>query len=102
MRLGYELACKLGAILQAEAAQDYDYRNLLTHEAIALALRMNLNAGIRIDMAEPDWPVAYIELPQGQITYHLACHDVAWDGHTTEEKNQRIRQFIDAVSLSKG
>ena len=97
----YQLACKLDVILQAEAANDYDYRNLLVYEAMTLALRMDLKAGIRIDLAEPDWPVAYIELPTGQITYHLPRHDTPWDGHTTEEKNRRIRKFIMDIASSE-
>lgn len=101
MRLHYELACKLSVILEADAENRYDYRNILVYEAVALALRSNLKAGIRIDLKEPEWPVAYIELPTGQITYHLPQHGAPWDNHTTEIKNTRIKQFVADIAESK-
>ncbi len=53
-----------------------------------------MKAGIRFDPEEPDWPVAFIELPTGQISYHLEPHDIAWDKHTTEEKQIRILNYV--------
>lgn len=57
------------------------------------------------DPDEPDWPVVIIETPNGQMSWHIAPDDVdlfthvrptdracrGWDGHTTEEKYDRIR-----------
>lgn len=56
---------------------------------------------------EPDaeWPVVFVNLPTGQATWHIAKADLDlfthvrtdlvedWDGHTTEEKYARIRQY---------
>ena len=72
----------------------YQNRNLFTYELIAMALRHGYKAGIRIDPTEPEWPIAFIELPTGQISYHLKQHDVVWDDHTTEQKRLRILSFI--------
>lgn len=60
------------------------------------------------DTANPDWPVLTLELPTGQASWHIAKADLplfahvrdadqaeataAYDGHTTDEKNARIRQ----------
>lgn len=58
------------------------------------------------DPEYPDWPVVYVELPTGQASWHIspddwwifACvprkHGAPWDGHTTEDKYQRIRDLI--------
>lgn len=55
------------------------------------------------DEGEPDWPVVTIESPYGQMTWHVSPDDVdlfdflpedetaLWDGHTTEEKYERLR-----------
>ena len=77
----------------------YSNRALYTYEAIALALQCGYEAGIRLDPAEPEWPAAFIELPTGQISYHLKQHSVAWDQHTTEQKRLRILEFVATVSV---
>lgn len=76
---------------------DYPYRNRLVLRALALAAENGYQAGIRIDPAEPEWPVAYIELPTGQVSWHLPQHTVPFDGHTTAEKHQRIARFAATV-----
>lgn len=76
----------------------YSNRNLFVYEAIPLALRCGYKAGIRIDPSEPEWPVAFIDLPTGQISYHLEQFKDGWDGHTTEQKRLRLFAFIAAVS----
>ncbi len=53
------------------------------------------------DPQAPDWPVLYISLPTGQCCWHIGADDLelfphvvgggdTWDGHTTEEKYQRV------------
>ncbi|HEX3781715.1 MAG TPA: hypothetical protein VHX38_18790 [Pseudonocardiaceae bacterium] len=76
---------------------DYDVRYPLVFEALALALDLDMRAGIRIDPSEPDWPVVYIELPTGQVSWHLPQHGREWDQHSTDEKHQRIEQFVNQV-----
>lgn len=58
---------------------------------------------IGVDPKEPDWAVVYIETPKGQLSWHIASDDMdlfsdvpflgsaKWDGHTTEEKYERLR-----------
>ncbi len=73
---------------------DYDVRNRLVIHALGFADLLGYLSGIRIDPAEPEWPVAYIELPQGQITYHLSQHPLPWDGHSTATKFERIEAYV--------
>ena len=55
------------------------------------------------DPAEPDWPVLYLQLPTGQVSYHFSPEDAGllegvrkglsfekWDGHTQEERSHRL------------
>jgi hypothetical protein len=61
-------------------------------------------AWISTDLAEPDWPVVYVDTPAGQLSWHIAPRDmdlfegvprglVPWDGHTTEQKYERLRKL---------
>ncbi len=90
---------RLAAVLCAIEAHDtdYDVRYDLVFEALHLAARCRYPFGFRLDPDESEWPCAYIELPTGQVSWHLPQHPVAWDGHSTEEKYQRIRRFVEEV-----
>lgn len=73
---------------------NYAYRNKLILIALGLAAEIGYPCGIRIDPEEPKWPVVFIELPVGQVSWHLPEHKETYDGHTTEEKYRRISKFI--------
>jgi hypothetical protein len=61
------------------------------------------------DPAEPEWPVVYVNTPQGQCSWHLSPEDVdlfghveqvaaddpraRWDGHSTVEKYRRLAKL---------
>jgi hypothetical protein len=74
-----------------ENDQEYTTRYVLVLQAVAVAAEIGWDAGFRIDPAEPEWPVAYIELPAGQVSWHLPQHVKVWDGHDTAEKYRRCR-----------
>jgi hypothetical protein len=73
---------------------DYDERYDLVWVAVINARRAGYAAGVRIDPAEPDWPVVHIELPTGQVTWHMPQHETPWDGHDTPEKYRRVNKFV--------
>ncbi|MFE5871629.1 hypothetical protein ACFQ6V_23695 [Streptomyces roseifaciens] len=64
------------------------------------------------DPNAPDWAVVIIEAPTGQLSWHIAERDLplfehveptnricrGWDGHTTEEKYERLRQHTRHLS----
>lgn len=87
----------LRQVLAEIAAHDTQYaeRYVLVFRAIPLALAAGYRAGVRIDDAEPGWPVAYIELPTGQVSWHMPEHEHPFDGHSTDEKYQRVRAFVE-------
>lgn len=72
---------------------NYERRYALVLQALAIAQIYGIKSGIRIDPKEPEWPVAFIELPTGQVSWHLPQHPNEWDGHDTEEKYRRCREY---------
>lgn len=70
--------------------KDYDERYIAVLKAIACAKACGYDAGFRFDPDNPEWPVAYIELPTSQVSWHMPQHPHKWDGHTIEEKFRRI------------
>lgn len=73
---------------------DYERRYKCVLGAMDLAAQYGYKTGYRIDLAEPEWPVAFIELPTGQISWHMPQFPDAWDGHTTEQKFERIAEYV--------
>lgn len=93
---------RLAAVLQQIHQHDTDYvaRYPLVYRALALALDIGHAAGVRIDPAEPDWPVVYIDLPTGQVSWHMPAFAIEYDGHTTDEKYQRIADYAASQATS--
>ncbi|MEA5366068.1 hypothetical protein VA596_41530 [Amycolatopsis sp., V23-08] len=73
---------------------NYVIRYPLVVRALGIAAELGYVVGIALDPAEPAWPVVYIELPAGQVSWHMPAYGGEYDGHTTPEKYQRIRDFI--------
>lgn len=64
------------------------------------------------DPEEPDWPVLFVDLPSGQVSWHIAPDDLdlfghvrlgsaAWDGHSTQEKYARLDAHTCAVATQR-
>jgi hypothetical protein len=72
------------------------------HLVAFLAAAYNSTIGFT-DPDEPDWAVVTIDTPEGQMAWHISPDDMdlfghvsnypdaRWDGHTTEEKYERLR-----------
>jgi hypothetical protein len=63
----------------------------------------------RADPDAPDWPVIFIRLPAGQVSWHVNPEDLdlfdhvnvgteTWDGHTTDEKYARLDAHTRALT----
>jgi len=103
-------------IIDERISQEIDTRNKAYAErnmCIALIARLAEMLGYNVGMKrhegedwEDDWRhVIFIDLPTGQLSWHLHDSEMEnfpgivpylkeWDGHTTEEKYQRIAAFI--------
>lgn len=73
---------------------NYAVRNPKILQALGIASTLGYPCGIKMDIDEPKWPCIYIELPVGQVSWHLPEHTEAFDGHTTALKFFRITNFI--------
>ena len=87
------LADYLRDIEEWEKEKNYDDRNEDIYQALSVAARLRYPCGVRIDPTQPEWPVVYIELPDGQISWHLPQHTREWDKHNTEEKYRRCHDY---------
>lgn len=78
----------------------YTDRNLAVLALARLAVKSGYRAGVR--ERESDWPIITVDLPSGQVTWHVPRRDVPddlpdypaeWDGHNLREKQDRVRSF---------
>lgn len=89
---------------EASDQEYYNYRNELVYKAVIIARNTGYVAGFLIhtpvtDIIEKNWDhkwgvVAYIELPTGQVSWHIESPDIKYDGHTYVDKRNRIDEFI--------
>jgi len=75
--------------------EEYEVRYGLVLEALWLADTLGFEAGFRFDPGEPEWPAAFVELPTGQVSWHMPQFGAPWDGHSVAEKNRRIAAWIE-------
>lgn len=80
---------------------NYEDRYGYVLAALHVANLCGYPAGFRIDPEQPEWPVAYIELPlAGQVSWHMPQHPTPYDGHTTSEKYVRCQVYRDRLAYA--
>jgi len=88
--------------LESDTLQEaYLDRNQAVQLVAILAKLVGYPVGMKRDDA---WPIIYIQLPTGQVSWHLPLSQVrvakiaddefSWDGHSLDEKRQRIEQYL--------
>ncbi len=91
---------KTGSSTMEEAYFD---RNQAVMALARFAQSQGYTVGIQEDPAHPDWPVLLIDLPTGQVSWHLFRTELTgdwpvykkkWDGHGLIEKRDRMKRFI--------
>jgi hypothetical protein len=93
-RASVDLPTALGMIEKYDKAGNYEKRAVFVYHALALAARLGMECGIRYDSSEgAAWPVVSIVLPTGEVAWHCKATSKAYDGHSTEEKYERIRAY---------
>ncbi|MDH4317171.1 MAG: hypothetical protein OEV64_02165 [Desulfobulbaceae bacterium] len=84
----------------------YFDRNQAVMALARLAEKLGWEVGLKTDPTEPDWPVLMIDLPTGQVGYHLPKNEIVgewpeytkeWDGHSLEDKRRRIVKLLTDV-----
>ncbi len=84
-------------VLTANAAA-FAERYELVFACIHAAIQLGYPAGFQLDPNEPGWPVAFIELPTGQVSWHMPAHPNPYDGHSVAEKYARIGDYGSSVT----
>jgi len=75
---------------------NYDKRYHLVFEAMSIAGKLGYPTGQRQE--DEEWYILYIHLSEhGQISWHMPSNKIKWDGHTTDEKYKRCREFSSSV-----
>ena len=86
-------------------SEAYFDRNQAAMALAKLAQAQGMTVGLRIDPNEPEWPVLFVFLPTGQVSWHLPKDEVVgqfpeyeqeWDRHDLEVKRNRMEEFINA------
>ena len=92
---------------EARAERDKAYRE---RAALVAYLSAVYPSVMLTDSADPDWPIVFVSTPSGQMSWHIAATDTdlfqhvpattcpTWDGHTTDEKYQRLRELTRTVA----
>ena len=87
---------------QSEPDEAYVDRNLAVQVLAILANQKGYQIGIR--NREDDWPILYVDLPTGQVSWHIPKDEIVallpdypgeWDGHDLKEKRDRLRRFLE-------
>lgn len=104
-RVAQKLLDQQGDISRLETERDGAYRERA--HLVALLASLHPSHIGHTDPAAPDWAVVVVETPAGQLSWHIAPRDMdlfthvrptdrvcrGWDGHTTDEKYERVRQL---------
>lgn len=88
---------RLGSTVE-QTDENYAKRNTAIYQAVATARAAGFIANVAPDASDPRWCIAYIELPEGQVSWHIPAHPTKWDGHTTEQKYARCATFYGRVA----
>jgi len=75
-------------------AAAYARRNTLIWSALAQAHAAGVPAGVGYDPTDPRPIVVFLELPGGQVSWHLPAHQAGWDGHSTTTKYSRVTAYV--------
>ena len=83
-------------------AAAYAVRNSMIWWALAEAQSAGVPAGIGYDPADPRPVVVYLQLPTGQVSWHLPAHPTGFDGHDTATKYARVDAYTRQHGLTGG
>ena len=80
----------------------YD-RNLCVQAMLKMAQKLGFITGLKED---PEWPILYIDLPTGQVSWHIPKQEILTDfpeynekcdGHNLQEKRRRLIDYMEMV-----
>ena len=91
--------------IKNESTPDEAYldRNLVVQVLARLSRELGYKVGIKDDSK---WPILYIDLPTGQVSWHIPKKELIgdwpiyqgkWDGHDLETKRNRLKAYMEAM-----
>jgi hypothetical protein len=83
----------------------YEERNRIVALVVFLARRQGYKTGCKKDPEDPEYPIVFIDLPCGQVSWRVHGSDLRyfpslgpypkeWDKHTSREKYDRILRMV--------
>ena len=89
--------------MRNDSSKNKAYREV---NELASALASLFPSWVGVDPSEPDWPVLYVQLPTGQVSWHIGKDDAdliegiaregsAWEGHTREDRSARLQALVE-------
>ena len=81
----------------------YAERNRIAQALGRMAMEMKYNVGIKNDSEDNEYVILYIDLPTGQVSWHIPKRELIgefpeyqeeWDGHQIETKIERVEKYI--------
>ena len=92
---------------ESKSSEAYMDRNLCVQVMARMAQKLGYNMGIK---ENGEWPILYIDLPTGQVSWHISKPDLKgifqtyledWDGHDVEIKRMRLLEYIKNEEVEK-
>ena len=95
------------AALERQKDGAYTERNRLISALAWMAIAFGWRAGVWAS-DEPGWNLVFVETPNGQLSWHYSDSEAdlfeglppyigPWDGHTTEEKYERLSNLFQII-----
>ena len=87
-----------------ESTPDEAYldRNLAVQVMAKMAQELHYRVGVKDE--KTDWPILYVDLPTGQVSWHipkkelmgdLPIYEGKWDGHDLGTKRNRLKAYME-------
>ena len=88
--------------LESTPDEAYLDRNLAVQVMAKMAQELHYRVGVKDE--KTDWPILYVDLPTGQVSWHipkkelmgdLPIYEGKWDGHDLETKRNRLKAYME-------
>lgn len=96
------------AALERQKDGAYTERNRLVAALAWMAIAFGWRAGVSPDTTQDGWDLVFIKTPNGQLSWHIPSSEAdlfdglppylgEWDGHTSQEKYERLANLFQII-----
>ena len=88
----------------------YQERNRVVQALAKMSMELGYKVGIKGDTEDDCYVILYIDLPTGQVSWHIDTNDLVtefptyegqWDSHDTNEKYARLEKYTSGKGNEK-